>query len=64
MVCFFLFCYFKHADSSFPRECDDMKNITSGVYTIYPDGFHPKRAFCIVDNHNKETWTVRTLIYL
>ncbi|VDI43239.1 Hypothetical predicted protein, partial [Mytilus galloprovincialis] len=43
-------------DSNLPRECDDLVNSTSGVYTIYPDGLHPVQVYCIMANNEK--WTV------
>ncbi|CAC5416919.1 unnamed protein product [Mytilus coruscus] len=44
------------AYSNLPRECDDLLNSTTGVYTIYPDGLHPVQVYCIMANG--EQWTV------
>ncbi|XP_076082654.1 fibrinogen-like protein A [Mytilus galloprovincialis] len=43
-------------DSKLPRECDDLTNTTTGVYTIYPDGIRPTQVYCIMANNEK--WTV------
>ncbi|VDI67605.1 Hypothetical predicted protein, partial [Mytilus galloprovincialis] len=40
-----------------PRECEDINNTKSGVYTIYPDSYTPRRAFCIMTKTEK--WTAR-----
>ncbi|CAG2252289.1 unnamed protein product [Mytilus edulis] len=42
--------------SNLPRECDDLLNSTTGVYTIYPDGLNPIQVYCIMANNEK--WTV------
>ncbi|XP_076084690.1 uncharacterized protein LOC143055432 [Mytilus galloprovincialis] len=39
-----------------PRECDDLNNANTGVYTIYPDEYHAVKAYCIMANNEK--WTV------
>lgn len=39
-----------------PRECEDINNTKSGVYTIYPDSYTPVRVFCIMTKTEK--WTV------
>ncbi|CAC5416915.1 Fibrinogen-like protein 1,Ryncolin-2,Angiopoietin-1,Ryncolin-4,Fibrinogen C domain-containing protein 1,Angiopoietin-related protein 2,Angiopoietin-2,Angiopoietin-related protein 7,Ficolin-2,Ryncolin-1,Tenascin-R,Ryncolin-3,Ficolin-1,Angiopoietin-4 [Mytilus coruscus] len=43
-------------ESKLPRECDDLTETKTGMYTIYPDGIHPVPVYCIMVNNEK--WTV------